>query len=84
MAEVVNTIERVTGINGLVEAEDDAVPVTANLTDSALQKDYGPFDYLTLQEGLGQTLRFVGRRACLRSDPAQGLDARSLAQAVTA
>ncbi|MEX2540647.1 MAG: SDR family oxidoreductase [Trueperaceae bacterium] len=56
MAEVVNTIERVTGTSGLLEAADNSLPIAANLSDAALQKDYGPFDYLSLEEGFGQTL----------------------------
>lgn len=56
MPDVVSTIERVTGTTGLLGADDRALPIAANLSDAALQKDYGPIEYLSLEEGLAQTL----------------------------
>lgn len=56
MARVIDAIETVTGTRDLVTADEAPLPIAANLSDAALQADYGPFDYLTLEEGLRRTL----------------------------
>ena len=56
MKEVVSTISSVTNTDGLVTFDDTPLPIAANLSDAAFQRDYGPFDYLTLEEGMRQTL----------------------------
>jgi UDP-glucuronate 4-epimerase len=56
MAEVVDSIESVTGTRGLVSFDDRPLPIAANLSDAALQRDYGPFAFMRLREGMAATL----------------------------
>jgi len=56
MDEVVATIEAVTGTQGLVTFEDRPLPIAANLSDAALQRDYGPLPFMDLREGMAATL----------------------------
>lgn len=60
MSEVVGAIERVTGTSGLVGFEPTVLPIAANLSDAALQLDYGPVGYFDLDEGLRRTLEVYG------------------------
>lgn len=57
MSDVVTTINDVTNSNGLVSFEDKPLPIAANLSDDAFQKDYGPFSYLDLEQGMRETLK---------------------------
>jgi UDP-glucuronate 4-epimerase len=56
VAEVVGTIEEVTGRRGLVTWEEDPIPIAADLSDMAFQQDYGPFPYRGLHDGLRETV----------------------------
>ena len=56
MAEVVTTISSVTHTDGLATFVDKPLPIAANLSDAAFQRDYGPFEYLSLEEGMERTL----------------------------
>lgn len=56
MDEVVAAIEAVTGTKGLVSFEDRALPIAANLSDAALERDYGPLGFMDLREGMAATL----------------------------
>lgn len=56
MQKVVAAIQNVTNTSGLVSFEDSPLPIAANLDDSAFQRDYGPFTYLELENGMRQTL----------------------------
>lgn len=60
MGEVIGAIERVTGTSGLVEFEPTPLPIAANLSDAALQQDYGPVGYFDLDDGMRQTLEVYG------------------------
>lgn len=60
MAEVVRTINLLTGTKELLEFDATPLPIAANLDDAALQRDYGPYHYLSLEEGMRQTLRTYG------------------------
>lgn len=66
MDDVVATIEAVTGTQGLVTFGDPSLPIAANLSDEALQRDYGPLAFMDLREGMAATLD-VYRRAGLLS-----------------
>lgn len=57
MQEVVNTIEAVTGTDGLVTFRDTPLPIAANLSDELLQRDYGPLSFMTLEQGFRETLQ---------------------------
>jgi nucleoside-diphosphate-sugar epimerase len=63
MEEVVATIEKVTNTTGLVSFKDIPLPIAANLSDAAFQRDYGPFDYLELENGMRQTLETYRSKA---------------------
>lgn len=56
MGEIVAVIEKVTGTSGLVTYHENALPIAANLSDAALQRDYGPVAFLSLEEGMRQTV----------------------------
>jgi UDP-glucuronate 4-epimerase len=56
MAEVVDTIEAVTGRAGLVTYHDQPLPIAANLSDAALQRDYGPVEFVGLEQGMRETV----------------------------
>ena len=56
MDEVVAAIEAVTGTKGLVSFEDRPLPIAANLSDAALERDYGPLGFMDLREGMAATL----------------------------
>ena len=56
MAEVAATISSVTHTDGLATFVDKPLPIAANLSDAAFQRDYGPFEYLSLEEGMERTL----------------------------
>ncbi len=62
MPEVVRTIEHVTGRAGLIEFDPTPLPIAGNLSDAALQRDYGPVEYLELAEGMKRTLEVYQRR----------------------
>ena len=56
MQEVVDAIHSVTGTTGLVTFRDEPLPIAANLSDEALQRDYGPLSFHDLREGMQATL----------------------------
>ncbi len=56
MQEVVDTIHEVTGTSDLVTFRDVPLPIAANLSDEALQRDYGPVDFQDLRAGMAATL----------------------------
>jgi UDP-glucuronate 4-epimerase len=56
MSEVVAAIDEVTGTRGLVSFRDAPLPIAANLSDAALQRDYGPLEFMDLREGMAATL----------------------------
>lgn len=56
METVVETISSVTNTDGLITFDDKPLPIAANLSDAAFQRDYGPFEYLSLEEGMKRTL----------------------------
>lgn len=57
MREVVSVIEKVTNTSGLITFDEQPLPIAANLSDEAFQRVYGPFHYLSLEEGMTETLR---------------------------
>lgn len=59
MDQVVETIEAVTRTSGLISYDDAALPIAANLADGALQRDYGPLDFMELERGFRETLPFL-------------------------
>lgn len=59
MAEVVATIERVTGTSGLVTFDPRSLPIAADLADAALQEDYGPLPFMDLESGFRATLPYL-------------------------
>ncbi len=54
--EAIRHIEQVTGTKGLVTCDPTPLPIAANLSDAALQRDYGPIAYTPLPEGFRRTL----------------------------
>ena len=56
VADVVETIEAVTGTRGLVTYDELPLPIAADLDEGAFQRDYGPFGYLPLEDGFWKTL----------------------------
>lgn len=56
MADVVAAIEEATGTTGLVTFRETPLPIAANLSDAALQRDYGPVAFMGLVEGMRATL----------------------------
>lgn len=56
VADVVKAIEAVTGTRGLVTYDESPLPIAADLDEGAFQRDYGPFEYLSLEDGLRKTL----------------------------
>lgn len=60
MSDVVAAIERVTDTTGLIDFDDKSLPIGANLSDDALQRDYGPVRYFGLEEGMRRTLDTYG------------------------
>lgn len=56
VAEVVEAIEAVTDTHGLVTYDGPPLPIAADLDERAFQRDYGPFEYLPLEDGLRKTL----------------------------
>lgn len=56
MSEVVEAIETVTATKGLVTFKHDPLPIAADLDDKSLQQTYGPLEFMSLEEGLRQTL----------------------------
>lgn len=63
MSAVVAAIEKVTNTSGLVNFTDSPLPIAANLDDAAFQRDYGPFTYLELENGMQQTLEIYRNKA---------------------
>lgn len=63
MEEVLAAIEKVTNTTGLVSFKNSSLPIAANLSDAAFQRDYGPFDYLDLENGMRQTLETYRNKA---------------------
>ncbi|MDZ7801746.1 MAG: SDR family oxidoreductase [Trueperaceae bacterium] len=61
MPDVVRAIEQATGTHGLVEVTDEPLPIAADLSDDAVQRDYGPFAYHALVEGFRETLDVYSR-----------------------
>lgn len=59
MDQVVQSIHDVTRTSGLVSYEGDALPIAANLSDVALQRDYGPLEFMDLEHGFRETLPFL-------------------------
>lgn len=56
VGDVVRAIEEVTGRKGLITHVEDPLPIAADLSDAAWQRDYGPFAYKPLDLGLRETL----------------------------
>lgn len=56
VADVVKAIEAVTGTQGLLAYDVTPLPIAADLDEGAFQRDYGPFEYLSLEDGLRETL----------------------------
>lgn len=54
--QVIRSIETVTGTQGLVTCDDTPIPIAADLSDQSFQRDYGPFQYMDLEDGLKATL----------------------------
>lgn len=52
----VSLVERVTGRAGLITHDAAPLPIAADLSDDAFQRDLGPFAYRDLEAGLRETL----------------------------
>jgi nucleoside-diphosphate-sugar epimerase len=56
VTDVVQAIERVTGRPGLVTHDAAPLPIAADLSDDAFQRDLGPFSYRNMEGGFRDTL----------------------------
>ncbi len=54
--EIVALIERVTETRGLITHGTSPLPIAADISDAAFQRDYGPFAYKDLETGFRETL----------------------------
>jgi len=54
--EIVALIERVTETHGLITHGESPLPIAADISDAAFQRDYGPFAYKDLETGFKETL----------------------------
>jgi nucleoside-diphosphate-sugar epimerase len=59
VSEVVRVVEAVTDTRGLITWDASPLPIAADLSDRAFQKDYGPFDYRDLEQGMLETLEVL-------------------------
>lgn len=57
VADAVSVIETAAGVRGLITCDPTPLPIAGDLSDDRFQTDFGPFAYVSLDEGLAQTLR---------------------------
>lgn len=57
VSEVARAIEAAARTAGLITCDESPLPIAGDLSDARLQADFGPFAYVSLDEGLAQTLR---------------------------
>lgn len=54
--DIIRTIEATTGTRDLVTHAGAPLPIAADLSDQAFQRDHGPFTYMALEDGFRRTL----------------------------
>ncbi|MCS7146303.1 MAG: NAD(P)-dependent oxidoreductase [Nitrososphaerota archaeon] len=59
--ELVQIVEEVTGVRGLLTFEDRPLPIPADLDDSETMHDLGPLKKTSVREGIGRTAEFFRR-----------------------
>jgi nucleoside-diphosphate-sugar epimerase len=57
VADAARAIETAAGAPGLITCDENPLPIAGDLSDARFQADFGPFAYVSLDEGLAQTLR---------------------------
>lgn len=56
--EVIDVIQEVTGVDGLITHEDKPLPIPADLDDSETERDLGPLKKTGVKEGVERTAAF--------------------------
>jgi nucleoside-diphosphate-sugar epimerase len=57
VGDAARAIETAAGAPGLITFDENPLPIAGDLSDTRFQADFGPFAYVSLDEGLAQTLR---------------------------